>query len=208
LNNEYRVGDIETAIPPTLLATAVAPVDNTQLCPTTPLKKAGNLIVLLGTTTLAGGGAVAAEFLEIAYSQVPCPDFNTAPALFDALYQAILAGHIASCHDLAEGGLAVAAAEMVMGSELSCTLDLNRIPGYSDLVPSAAMFAETPTRFLLEVAPDSMDALGEFFRVLPWAAIGEVTHPTAEPGIQFLQNGTRLHEFSTSELLQANGVQS
>ncbi|NQU48373.1 MAG: phosphoribosylformylglycinamidine synthase subunit PurL [Planctomycetes bacterium] len=204
LNNEYRVGDEETAIPPTLLATAIVPVNDTKRCPTTPLKKAGNVLLALGVTHTAGGGSVAAEILGLEDSEVPRPDFSTAPALFDALYQAIQSGYVASCHDLSEGGLGVGLAEMVLGSNLGCRVDLQRIPGADDMPVSATLFAETPTRFVLEISLDHLEAVAELFRTLPWSTVGEVQD---NGGKLLIHSGDDLlHQYTITELLHANGA--
>lgn len=206
LNNEYRVGDEETAIPPTLLATAMAPVNDTRRCPTTPLKKAGNLLLVLGTTTAAGGGSVGAELLGIDRSEVPRPDFSTAPAIFDALHQAIQADMVQSCHDLSEGGLAVALAEMVFGSNLGCHADLRRLPGAHDLAIAACMFSETPTRFLIEIEAKHLQAVAQLFQTLPWATIGQVEDNGGR--MKLVDGDQPIQEYTTSELLHANGVQA
>ncbi len=206
LNNEYRVGDEETAIPPTLLATAMAPVNDTSRCPTTPLKNSGNLLIALGATHSAGGGSVAGEILGIDQSEVPRPDFSTAPALFDALYQAIQSGYVQSCHDLSEGGLAVGVAEMVFGSNLGCTVDLSRVPGGEDLPNSARMYAETPTRFVLEVAPEDLDDVAQLFQTMPWATIGQVEDNGGS--FKLCDGDQPVFEYTTSELLHANGVRA
>ena len=206
LNNEYRVGDEETAIPPTLLATAMAPVNDTRRCPTTPLKKAGNLLLAVGTTTAAGGGSVGAELLDIDRSEVPRPCFSTAPSIFDAVHQAIQAGYVQSCHDLSEGGFAVALAEMVFGSNLGCSADVRRLPGAEELPVSACMFSETPTRFLMEVEPEHLDAVAQMFQTLPWATVGQVED---NGGSMKLVDGDQpVFDYTTSELLHANGVRA
>lgn len=209
LNNEFRVGDEETPIPPTLLATAMAPVNNTAYCPTTPLKKPGNLLLAVGTTFADGGGSVAAELLGLPDSRVPLPDFAVAPGVFDAMHQCIQAGWVASCHDLAEGGLVVAAAEMVLGGEYGARLDLARAPGAAELSPLAAGFSETPTRFLIEIAPEHLDEVLGVFRTLPIAPIGEVLEQEGGQGILELRHGDQsLARATHSELLRWNRAAS
>jgi phosphoribosylformylglycinamidine synthase len=205
LNNEFRVGDVETAIPPTLLATAIAPVNNTAYCPTTPLKAVGNLLLAVGGTGAEGGGSVAAEVLGLPDSIVPLPDFGTAPGVFDALHQAIQAGWVEACHDLSEGGLAVAAAEMVMGGELGARIDIARLPQAEEVTTPARLFAETPTRFLVEVAPDHLESFLGVFRTLPVATVGEVTAPSDGLGILELRHAdTVLCSVGHEDLLRWN----
>ncbi|MCH2101654.1 MAG: AIR synthase-related protein, partial [Planctomycetes bacterium] len=205
LNNEFRVGEVETPIPPTLLATAIAPVNNTAYCPTTPLKRAGNLLLAVGSTRSDGGGSVAAELLGLEASRVPMPDFAMAPSVFDALHQTIQAGWIEACHDLAEGGLAVAAAEMVLGGELGARIDVTRLPSDSELGSAGRLFSESPTRFLIEVHPDHLKDVLEVFGTLPIASIGEVT--AASNGIaslELLEGNTVLASVTHPDLLRWN----
>ncbi len=68
-----------------------------------------------------------------------------APAVYRALHQAIRAGWVRSAHDLSEGGLGVAAAEMAIAGRLGMNLDL---PGDDAL---QALFGETNGCLLVEV---------------------------------------------------------
>ena len=56
-----------------------------------------------------------------------------------------------SCHDLSEGGLAVAAAEMAFAGGIGADLTRLGASGFSDEV---LLFSESTTRFLVEIRPD------------------------------------------------------
>ena len=204
LNNEYRVGDEEKAIPPTLLCTAMAIVDDCDRTVTTPLRRAGNLLLMIGLTTSDGGGSVASDLLGLADSRVPRPVFETAPSVFAAMHEAIRLGLVEACHDLSEGGLAAAAAEMVIGAHgLGAQLDLSRLPAGSSVGTTARMFAETPTRFLLEVEESSLERLAEIFRTLPWAVVGEVLE---QADLKLMDGTTPMIDLDCDTLRSANGV--
>jgi len=64
---------------------------------------------------------------------------------YKALHAAIKGGFVRSCHDLSEGGLAVAAAEMAFAGGIGVTLN-------GDLT-AADLFAESNGRFVVEVEP-------------------------------------------------------
>jgi phosphoribosylformylglycinamidine synthase len=110
-------------------------------------------------------------------SSVPKVDLEQAPRLMRALHGAMRDGLVRACHDLSEGGLAVAAAEMVLAGGLGLELDLapNSALGtqHSALV---ALFSESPSRFLVEVRPDDIEAFERALSGLPLARIGVVTH--------------------------------
>ena len=85
---------------------------------------------------------------------------------------------IRSCHDLSEGGLATAAAEMAFAGGYGLQLDLSSVP-VGDDVPAgmsdvAALFAESNSRFLIEVAPDDVAAVEAEMKYVPFAWIGSV----------------------------------
>ncbi len=178
LNNEYRVGDETLSIPPTLLITALALVPDVAGCVTMDAKQAGNRIYLVGETRAELGGSLHHHLAGRRGGTVPRVDLARAPRLFAALHAAMRAGCVASCHDLSEGGLAVAAAEMAFGGGLGLTLELARMPagpepGGSD--PDAwRLFSESATRFLVEVQPARAADFERHLAGLPCAAIGAV----------------------------------
>jgi phosphoribosylformylglycinamidine (FGAM) synthase-like enzyme len=106
---------------------------------------------------------------------VPGPAAQAAP-LYRALHAAMRAGEVRACHDLSEGGLAVAAAEMCIGGRLGMRLELQRESLLTD--PSTALFSESNGRLLAEVSPEQAASFEARFAGLPLARLGLVT---AEP---------------------------
>jgi phosphoribosylformylglycinamidine synthase len=175
LNNEYLGSDgLRHAIPPTLLISALGLIDDVGQAVTTDAKTAGDVIYLLGAEQGALGSSHLGllglpEYRAVAEAEdVPGPA-DWAPALYRALHAAIRGGHVRACHDLSEGGLAVAAAEMCIGGRLGMALTL---PGGE---PLRALFGETNGTLLAEVQPD---AAAEFEHLLighPVRRLGAVT---------------------------------
>jgi phosphoribosylformylglycinamidine synthase len=97
----------------------------------------------------------------------PVPD---APATYRRLHAAIRAGLVESCHDVSEGGLAVAIAEMCIAGRLGATID--QLP-HDDR--TTALFAESSGRLIVEVQPRRVDA---FVQVMDGQAmvLGTVNH--------------------------------
>ena len=79
------------------------------------------------------------------------------------------AGLVVACHDVSEGGFAVALAEMCIAGRLGATVDT--LP-HDDL--ATALFSESSGRLIVEVRPRSVDA---FMKIMGRAAsrIGVVT---------------------------------
>jgi phosphoribosylformylglycinamidine synthase len=177
LNNEFQTENGETiAIPATLLISAMSIVDDVKRCVTSDAKKAGNTLFLIGRTGHQMGGShyLLVEGLESG-TDVPPVDMETSLRCMKALQKAISAGLVRSCHDLSEGGLAVAAAEMAFAGGLGVDLDLEGLVTEGSLPDAARLFAESAGRFLVEVTPENYDA---FLRTLADCPVGEVGRVT------------------------------
>jgi phosphoribosylformylglycinamidine synthase len=72
----------------------------------------------------------------------------------------IARGWLAACHDLADGGLYVALAEMVLASGIGADLE---VPGDCDTT-AGWLFGEEQARYLLAIAPDRLGATLELAR--------------------------------------------
>src|SRR5262245_48205239 len=210
LNNEYRVGAETLSIPPTLLVTALGIVPDVARCVTMDAKQAGNRLYLVGETRPELGGSLL-HHLEERHLEgrrggtVPGVDLARAPRILAALHGGIQAGEVASCHDLSEGGLAVAAAEMAFGGGLGIALDLARVPALPAPVgwdaDACRLFSESCTRFLVEVAPAHAAGFERRLTGLPCAPVGEVR---AEPALAVRGvAGRPLFELALEELRRA-----
>ncbi len=136
LNNEYLGVDGERhAIPPTLLISALGIVDDVEKAVTMDLKAAGNVIYLVG------------DIVPTANGQLPTAQ------LYRCIHRAMQAQLVRACHDLSDGGVAVAAAEMCIGGRIGVSLTIV----HDDL------FTETNGCLLVEVEPSNTD---EFERIL------------------------------------------
>ncbi len=176
LNNEYTHEGQSLAIPPTLLISAIAPVPDVRSCVTMDLKEAGNVLMILGLTRLELGGSLWAHQAGAAGGRVPRVDPALGNKIFAALHQAIRRRLVRSCHDLSEGGLAVALAEMALAGGLGASVSLGAAPheagAASDLV---LLFSESPSRFLLEVRPECVGGLTGLLEGLPMGRLGFTT---------------------------------
>ncbi len=175
LNNEYSHEGRSLSIPPTLLISAIGIVPDVRKAVTMDLKGEGNALYLLGKTLPELGGSLWAESKGRTGGAVPDVDLNQAPGIFRSLHQAMQAGLVRSCHDLSEGGLAVALAEMAIAGGLGVRVKLDRSLFEPDWdLPFLILFSESPTRFLIEVAPENTSRLEETLSNGPLTRIGEV----------------------------------
>ncbi|HTU24271.1 MAG TPA: phosphoribosylformylglycinamidine synthase subunit PurL, partial [Pirellulales bacterium] len=130
LNNEFRHRTADgreesIAIPPSLLISALGQIDDVSHAVTMDLKSAGNLLFLVGQTKNELAGSHFALVGGCSGGNVPEVDAAMALRTFSAMHAAIAAGTVRACHDLSEGGLAVALAEMAFAGGLGARIDLN-----------------------------------------------------------------------------------
>ncbi|HMO20565.1 MAG TPA: AIR synthase-related protein, partial [Candidatus Melainabacteria bacterium] len=91
-------------------------------------------------------------------AKLPSLDLEAAPALYGTLHQAIKDGMVTAAHDLSEGGLAVALAEMVIGSECGAEIDLSALAERENQNDrNFLLFAEGPGRILVEVRKEKKE---------------------------------------------------
>ncbi len=179
LNNEYRSPTRRITIPHTLLVSALGQVPDVRRCVTMDLKEPGNDLYLVGITRDELGGSHLHLVSGRSGGEPPRVDVELAPRIFAAVHRAISAGHVRACHDLSEGGLAVAIAEMAFAGGVGA--DVAKLPGIPGLSDESRLFSESTTRFLIESKPEHAAALAETFAGLPLEKIGTTV---AEPRLR------------------------
>jgi len=132
------------------------------------LKEPGDALYLLGETRPELASSHFALVTSLGNDNVPSLPAQ-APAMYRALHQAMRAGEVRACHDLSEGGLAVAAAEMCIGGRLGLELAL----ADSDAVTS--LFSESNGRLLVEVKPEHQASFEGRLNGMRLARLGAVT---------------------------------
>jgi phosphoribosylformylglycinamidine synthase len=175
LNNEYTHDGRSLAIPPTLLISALGQVPDVRRCVTMDLKEPGNVLLIVGVTRPELGGSHWLYLRGITGGRVPRVDPDLGRTLFKAVHAAITRGLVRSCHDLSEGGLAVALAEMALAGGVGAEISLIDIPRAGDAGHDAVLlFSETPSRFVLEIRPADVEGLLASFEGLPIGRLGSV----------------------------------
>ncbi|MCG3130674.1 MAG: Phosphoribosylformylglycinamidine synthase subunit PurL [Phycisphaerae bacterium] len=136
LSNEFSMAPAEAArlglpqrlaIPPTLLVSAISVIEDVRRCVTMDLKSAGNVVVAASAPVETAG-------------------FDAAIALHRKVAALIRAGKVRAAHDVSDGGLLVALAEMCIASNLGLTADLSGDPW------RAMLWEPAPTTYLLEMS--------------------------------------------------------
>ncbi len=168
-------------IPHTLLISAIGIIPDVHKVVSMDLKAPGNPVYLVGSTTAALGGSQYYHLHGALGNQVPDLDLATGKEIHTAMAHATARGLVRSCHDLSEGGLAVAAAEMAFAGDIGLELELKAVPSATDARrDDVLLFSESNARFLVEVDRKHQ----EKFEELMWTSLSAgrsapgITDPT------------------------------
>ena len=148
LYNESPMG----AVTPTLLITAVGIIPDINKTVSVDLKEPGNILYIIGETYPELGGSEYYRLNGYIGNSVPKLHAIRARKIYYNLTKAMREGIIKSCHDLSEGGLGVAAAEMAFASGFGLELDLQKVPAKDVSRNDFLLFSESNSRFLIEIA--------------------------------------------------------
>ncbi|MHA7139285.1 phosphoribosylformylglycinamidine synthase subunit PurL [Rossellomorea arthrocnemi] len=153
-----------TAVYPTPVVGMVGLIEDVDHITTQSFKEAGDYIFVIGETLEEFGGSELQKLTEgKIFGQAPKIDLKTELRRQMQLLEAIQKGLVASAHDIAEGGFAVALAESTFGTkELGANVQVSGENNVADL------FSETQSRFVVSVKPENKD---EFEKLVPDAKV-------------------------------------
>ena len=153
LYNESAAG----AIPPSPMISCLGNMPDVRRAITNALQKTGSDLFLIGERLDECGGSVYYDVFNQLGAHVPKPDLTHIAAEIRAVATAIQQGLVLSAHDISEGGIAVALAEMSFKNQIGIEA---AIPG--DLEDRKKLFSQTGG-FILEVEKNKVAELKKIF---------------------------------------------
>ncbi|MEW6429688.1 MAG: AIR synthase-related protein, partial [Thermodesulfobacteriota bacterium] len=175
MKNDYMIGDTKISIPPTLLFSVMAKIDDVRRAVTMDAKEAGDFVYVLGTTYPETGGSEYAALLGAVGNTVPQVRIDDALPLYRALAAAIAQGLVRSCHDCSDGGLGVALAETCFAGGLGMAVDLRKVARVHVERDDILLFSESQSRFVATVSLDKSAAFEKAMAGTPCTKVGFVT---------------------------------
>jgi phosphoribosylformylglycinamidine synthase len=184
---------------PTPAIGAVGLIDDLETVTTVAFKAAGETIVLIGHGGRPGWLGQSLYLRELCDREEGAPppvDLAAERRTGDLLRGLIRGGRVTACHDLSDGGLLVAVAEMALAGDLGAVLSLDEaVTGGGPL--HAALFGEDQGRYLVTVTGDALPEVLEAARAagVAAAAIGTtggetiVVNGDAGPTVAALRTG-------------------
>jgi phosphoribosylformylglycinamidine synthase len=224
MKNDAFAGGKRISVAPTLLVTLVGIIDDVRKASSTDLLAAGDLLYVVGATGSLLGASVLERALEAPGGRKPradrllgpCPVADPAEHLtvYRAIARAISGRTLRSCHDLSDGGLAVALAESCLGGRLGARLRLDAMPRRGGEIPlsegapalsrypdaAVLLFAEDTGRFLVSIRNEDRERFERSMAGAPIAFLGEAV---AEPRLQASLGGKPILNAGLHELERA-----
>jgi len=143
------------AIPGTLLISALGLVPDLHRTVSSAFTRAGCDLWLVGDPSDRLGGSLVDDLLGIGDRRVP-PTLDTPLERYMAVHRLIADGIVTAAHDVSDGGIAVAIAEMAIGGRLGVEAT---VPMVGSIGILTALTNEAAGRLLLESAPARRDHL-------------------------------------------------
>jgi len=140
---------MDESIPPTPAILGIGLCEDVRECITVDVKEAGNLLYVIGETKEELGGSVYYAIKGVEGGVVPRTDSEVLGRSMEVLREVMKEGLIASCHDLSEGGLAVAVCEMLIGGDIGASIDIVGVN--TELRSDYKLFSESNSRWVVEV---------------------------------------------------------
>ena len=196
LHNTYRSGGVSRSIPHTLLVSALSVVSGPPRAPGSDIKGDSSTLLLIGPPTARIAGSLL-QLIDGGSGGEPAPyDAALAPIVLNAVAWWIEERRLLACHDLSEGGLLVAAAEMAFGGDgAGIDIAIDAL-GIDD---RPILFGEGPHRFIVEVRDEEVDTiLGDARgRGVPALVLGRTT---ADGRVRVAARGETLIEVPVAAL--------
>ncbi|CCD05744.1 TPA: phosphoribosylformylglycinamidine synthase subunit PurL [Legionella pneumophila] len=168
---------VKGAIPPSPMISCLGTLPDIDFAITFDFKKSDSLLILIGERKDECGGSVYYQLHNQLGSNVPKPDLSLFNREIHAVSSAIQHGLVNAAHDVSEGGVAVALAEMSFKNSLGVAVQIN-----GELSADKLLFGETGG-FILEIDKQhkaAFDKLVTQYQV-PYMVIG---HTTEQPILQ------------------------
>jgi phosphoribosylformylglycinamidine synthase len=164
------------------------------------LKEAGDALYIVGTTKPELGGSEYYALHGELGASVPKLEPEKNAIAYSHLNEAMDRGIVRACHDLSDGGLGVAAAEMSFTGDLGLEVDLSSVPMSEEMREDLALFSESNGRLLVEVPEKDS---GEFEALMGDSVFARIGMVKEDKTLRIVKRGEPLIELPLTKLIGA-----
>ena len=196
----YNESSTGLAIEPSPIVAALGVLDDYSVAVASALRGVDNVMILTGSrASKTGASQLRHRLTGETGGELPALDFDLERRRLNAVREAVQSGLALSCHDISEGGLAIAALEMALGGFAAQGIGLQLpISALGDDPAEVRLYSEA-SGFLLETGKDRLTRLLALFERhgVDATMIGR-TIP--EPRLRLLDAGTALVDVDLAEM--------
>jgi phosphoribosylformylglycinamidine synthase II len=174
MKNDYKIGNTKVSVPPTMMYSIMAKVQDVRKSISMDVKNEGDLVYILGMTKKELGATEYFNELGHTGISVPTVDPDTAIKRYHAYHKAVQEGLIASGHDCSDGGLGVSLAESAFAGGFGMEIDLAKVTKKDVDRDDYLLFSESPSRLVVTVKPANQKKFEKLFAGNDFACIGIV----------------------------------
>ena len=196
----YNESSTGRAIEPSPIVAGLGVLEDYAVATSSSIKRAGSVIVLTGPReNRLGASQLRHALTGETGGDLPALDFDRERRRLYTVLEAVRRGLVLACHDISEGGLAVAALEMALGGFASQGLGLQiPISGLGESAPEVRLYSESPG-FLLEVSKERLTPLLDLFKSREVDAV-MIGRTLPEPRFRLLDGGRALVDADLADL--------
>ena len=151
--NESKSG----AIPPSPILSCLGRFKDVNKAVPGHFQKLDSVVLMIGERKNELGGSVYYSLYDEMGANVPKPNLDEVKNQIFALTDCIDDGLVLSCHDISDGGVASALAEMTFGNDIGCDINID-----SNLLNEKLLWSETGG-FILEISLANVDGIKTIF---------------------------------------------
>ncbi len=159
---------------PTPVVGMVGKLPDPEVAPVNAFAEAGLVVALAGPFEPSLQGSELEKLRGLLSDGLPAIDLDAHSRALAVIRDATRSGLVAAAHDIAEGGLAVALAEMAIPNRIGVRARIAAVEAAASVDAfEAAAFGEGPGGIILVCAPADFDALAAICADIPFDRIGE-----------------------------------
>ena len=151
--NESKGG----AIPPSPILSCLGRFKDVNKAVPAHFQKLNSVVLMIGERKNELGGSVYYSLYDEMGANIPKPNLEEVKNQIFALTDCIDGGLVLSCHDISDGGVASALAEMTFGNDIGCDINID-----SNLLNEKLLWSETGG-FILEISLENVDGIKTIF---------------------------------------------
>ena len=174
MKNDSTRGGRKISIPPSLLFSVIAKINDISHAVTMDSKKAGDYVYVIGDTLPELGGSEYYNMLGFTGNNVPKVDAEKNLAMYKKVIALVKEDLAESLIAPGPGGLAMAFAKGAMAGRLGMDIDLDAIPASEKCRVNELLFSESSGRFVATVSPEKAAKFEEALAGCTFARVGSV----------------------------------